>query len=66
MENEDQESPSSSPVPGPSRDYEDDLALGGEAEPYEASRSQEEELGLGITQQFSGPLRESCFSYSRP
>ena len=47
MENEDRESPSSSPVPGPGRppQNEDDLSLGGEAEPYQAP-DQDEELGL--------------------
>ena len=49
MKNEDRESPSSSPVPGPSRqrpqEAEDDLSLGGEAEPYRAP-DQDEELGL--------------------
>ncbi len=49
MDSEDRESPSSSPVPGPSRqrpqEAEDDLSLGGEAEPYRAP-DQDEELGL--------------------
>ena len=45
MENEDQESPSPSPVPGPSRVYDDDLSLGGEAEPYQA-RDQDDDLSL--------------------
>ena len=47
MENEDRESPSSSPVPGPGRppQNEDDLSIGGEAEPYQAP-DQDEELGL--------------------
>ena len=44
MEREDQESPTSSPVPGPSRTYEDELSMAGEAEAYRSGEDGEELL----------------------
>ena len=41
------------------------IRLLGEKQKAEEQKTAEEELGLDITQEFSGPLRESCFSYSR-
>ena len=45
MERDDQESPTSSPVPGPSRGYEEELSLGGEAEAYRAGEEGEDLAG---------------------
>ena len=44
MERDDQESPTSSPVPGPSRGYEDELSMAGEAEAYRTGDEGEELL----------------------
>ena len=44
MERDDQESPTSSPVPGPSRTYEDEMSMAGEAEAYRSGDDGEELL----------------------